>query len=106
MPSIVQEPKDQGKCARALLGAPVVASPGKCPICGKTLKGRQRVCSGKCRATMSRRRRIPVKAEDLRDLRALVTSTMERVTEIKADATTMLERLWEVKAKLDRHLSG
>jgi hypothetical protein len=55
---------------------------------------------------MSRRRRIPVKAEDLRDLRALVTSTMERVTEIKADATTMLERLWEVKAKLDRHLSG
>ena len=97
------------KSERAPCSAPprvVVASPGCCPICGRPLRGRQRCCSGRCRAALSRRRRIPVKAEDLRGLRVLVTETVERVSEIKADATAMLDRLWEAKTALERYLNG
>lgn len=64
-----------------------------CPICRKPLTGCQRsACSDRCRAAKSRRARIPVKAEELRNLRALVTTT--------------LESLWEAKAKLDRYVGG
>ena len=55
---------------------------------------------------MSRRRRIPIKVADLRDLRGLVKETVGRVSGIKADATAMLERLWEAKAALEKYLSG
>ncbi|MFI5341960.1 MAG: hypothetical protein ACHQ7N_19250 [Candidatus Methylomirabilales bacterium] len=57
------------------------------------MRGRQTsACSDRCRAALSRRRRIPVKAEEIRDLRALVKTT--------------LESLWEAKAKLDRYVGG
>ncbi|MFI5339832.1 MAG: hypothetical protein ACHQ7N_08335 [Candidatus Methylomirabilales bacterium] len=77
-------------------------------ICGAPLGGRpdQHCCSGRCRAALSRRNRVPIPAKDLRDLRALLTATMERVTEIKADATAMIERLWEAKAKLEKYVGG
>jgi predicted nucleic acid-binding Zn ribbon protein len=46
------------EAARALVGAPVGESRG-CPAagCGAPLVGRQRACSGKCRAALSRARR-------------------------------------------------
>ncbi len=65
--------------------------PRPCPICGVGLRGRQTsACSDKHRAAKSRRKRVPVKAEELRDLRALVKTT--------------LESLWEAKAALDRYV--
>ncbi len=67
--------------------------PRTCPICGAGLKGRQTsACSDKHRAAKSRRARVPVKAEELRNLRALVKTT--------------LESLWEAQAKLDKYVGG
>jgi len=67
--------------------------PGACPICGGGLKGRQTsACSDKCRAAKSRRRRIPVNAEVLRDLRALLDTT--------------LESLWEARTTLEKYGGG
>ena len=62
--------------------------------------------SDRCRAALSRRKRIPVNAEEFRKIRELVRATMERVSEIKVDATVMLERLWEAKAALEKYLDG
>jgi predicted nucleic acid-binding Zn ribbon protein len=89
MPQPLSPLDPSSETARALSPAPVVRS---CPACGAELTGRQKCCSGKCRAALSRRRRIPVKAEDLRDLRAMVKMT--------------LENLWEAKVKLDKLLGG
>ncbi len=72
---------------------PEETTPRICPICGVELRGRQTsACSDKHRAALSRRKRIPVKAEELRHLRALVTTT--------------LESLWEAKAALHRYGGG
>ncbi len=50
-----------------------------CPVCGAGLKGRQTsACSDRCRAAKSRRSRIPVKAEDLRELRALLVAKLDK----------------------------
>ena len=35
----------------------MIKSSRTCPVCGKALTGRQRACSGKCRAKKSRRKR-------------------------------------------------
>ncbi len=48
--------------ARALSVGSLVDSRG-CPVCGKSLKGRQRVCSGACRAKRSREQRAQRQAE-------------------------------------------
>jgi hypothetical protein len=85
-----QEESERAPCSASPYH--VVASPGSCPICLTPLRGRQKCCSGKCRATLSRRRRIPVPVEEVRALRGLVTTT--------------LESLWEVKAKLDNYVGG
>jgi len=105
MPTLVEETE------RAAPGPSVVCSrePSQdtCPVCGTPLRGRQRsACSDRCRAALSRRRRIPVRAQDLRDLRVLVRETVDRVSEIKADATVMLDRLWEAKTALEGYLGG
>ena len=102
MPKLTSLPDPLPQSARALSLPPVVRS---CPICGTPLTGRQKACSGKCRAALSRRKRIPVKAEDLRDLWGLAKETIGRVSEIKADATAMLERLWEAKVSLEKYLN-
>jgi len=97
----------QAQSERAPCSAPhgaVVASARACPVCGTPLHGRQESCSARCRAAKSRRARIPVRAEELRALRALLRETVERVSEIKADATVMLESLWEATAALDRYV--
>lgn len=77
-----------------------------CPGCGKPLTGRQKACSGRCRAVLSRRRRLQVPAEDLKALWALLKGTLEQVTGIQRDAGAMLERLWEAKAELEKILGG
>ena len=87
---LIPPPDPLPRSARALPGAPVVSSPGVCPGCGKALTGRQKCCSGKCRAALSRQRRIAVPVEELRVLRSLVKTT--------------LETLWEAKAKLDKYV--
>jgi len=85
-------PDRQPQGARALLAGIVVATPGQCPICGAPLHGRQKCCSGKCRAALSRRRRIPIARQDLQEIRRALVSS--------------LEAAWEAKAELDRHLGG
>jgi predicted nucleic acid-binding Zn ribbon protein len=47
-------PKVPAETARADLAGSGV---GCCPVCGAPLRGRQRVCSGRCRARLSRARR-------------------------------------------------
>jgi len=47
------QPEAPAEGARALQGAIPVPS---CPACGKALTPRQRACSGRCRAALSRRR--------------------------------------------------
>jgi predicted nucleic acid-binding Zn ribbon protein len=45
------------EAARALVeGSPAGCVGRFCPLCGKSLRPRQRVCSGRCRAELSRRR--------------------------------------------------
>jgi predicted nucleic acid-binding Zn ribbon protein len=58
------EPEEQPKSARALSSSPMVPS---CPICGAALQGKQKACSGKCRAALSRRRKA--EAETRREQR-------------------------------------
>ena len=55
----------------------MVGSPGTCPVCGKGLTGRQTACSARCRAARSRRRRIPVKREELQAIRSTLRRTIE-----------------------------
>lgn len=88
MAEIATTVKRHPEAARALVGGSMIS----CPGCGKALTGRQRACSGRCRAILSRRKRIPVKVEDLRAIRSLVKMT--------------LEGLWEAKATLDRYVGG
>ncbi len=56
MLSVNPVPEVQPQAARA----PVVGSSEACPFCGKPLTGRQRLCSGRCRAALSRQRRAEV----------------------------------------------
>ena len=53
-------PIPRSKAARALLAG----AEAQCPSCGEPLIGRRKVCSGKCRAKLSRER----KADELRAL--------------------------------------
>ncbi len=95
MPTHTEVAPPTEKSERAPRSAPrgaVVASPGGCPGCGKALTGRQKACSGRCRALLSRRRRIPVKAQDLRDLGAVVVATLERLWEAKNSLDNLLAR--------------
>jgi len=54
MPQPLSPLDPSSETARALSPAPVVRS---CPACGAELTGRQKCCSGKCRAALSRRKR-------------------------------------------------
>jgi len=49
----IPTPEIPAEAARALLEASPLSS---CPACGKPMTRRQRACSGRCRATVSRRR--------------------------------------------------
>jgi predicted nucleic acid-binding Zn ribbon protein len=53
MPLRVRRPNPRSEAARALLAG----AERECPGCGKPLTDRQRACSGRCRAKLSRARR-------------------------------------------------
>jgi len=77
---------------------PGAIAPGKanrrtCPICGRRLPGRQTsACSDRCRAALSRRKRIAIERQDLQELRGLLQITRDR--------------LWAAQPALDRQLGG
>jgi predicted nucleic acid-binding Zn ribbon protein len=56
-----------------------VGSGRECPACGKPISGRQRACSAKCRAALSRQRRADrLKARD-REIRGLLEVALKRL---------------------------
>ena len=61
-----------------------------CPVCGTALRpGQTSACSGKCRAILSRRRRVPLPVKEARAM--------------KASVTMILDTAWGIKAILDRY---
>jgi predicted nucleic acid-binding Zn ribbon protein len=68
-----QRPEVQPEAARAL----VVGSCGTCPVCReRPLVGRQQVCSGRCRAALSRQRREQARAERDRQIGELLKAAL------------------------------
>jgi uncharacterized membrane protein YccC len=80
MLSVVPPDEPAEKAARALLGASEQAS-RECPApgCGRPLTGRQRACSGKCRAALSRLRREEGHRAALSDARELLEAALRRL---------------------------
>jgi len=74
-----QEKSERAPCS-ASPGA-VVASSGTCPICGTPLTGRQKACSGKCRAALSRRRKAEGQAHRDRRVRELLERALGELGE-------------------------
>jgi len=63
--------------ARALLGgAPANVPDRRCPVCGNSLRPRQRVCSGRCRAELSRRRQAEARQARDEQVRALLLAAL------------------------------
>jgi predicted nucleic acid-binding Zn ribbon protein len=54
---------------------------GSCPICGQPLKGKQTVCSPKCRIERSRRRREGKRQNDLAKVRLLLKEALNMLAE-------------------------
>jgi|OpeIllAssembly_1097287.scaffolds.fasta_scaffold2229890_2 predicted nucleic acid-binding Zn ribbon protein len=49
-----------------------------CPVCGTPLRpGQTSACSGKCRAILSRRRRVPLPMAEAKAIRASLTAALE-----------------------------
>ncbi len=47
-----------------------------CPICGKSLTGRQQVCSGRCRAKLSRQKKAAEQTQRDRRLREMLEAAL------------------------------
>ena len=63
------------RAAVAPRGGAVVASSRPCPVCGQAMTGRRTsACSDKCRATKSRRQRVPIPVDKYRDILASLTA--------------------------------
>jgi len=62
-----------------------------CVVCGTplTVRPQQKCCSAKCRAALSRLRRVPLPLAEAREFRAWLT--------------TILETAWDIKATLERY---
>ena len=56
---------------------------GGCPVCGRELTGRQRVCSARCRAALSRKKSLEVRAERDARIRLLLRTVIETATEAR-----------------------
>jgi predicted nucleic acid-binding Zn ribbon protein len=54
---------------------------GSCPICGQPLKGKQTVCSPKCRIERSRRRREAERQNELAKVRLLLRDALRLLEE-------------------------
>lgn len=68
--------------ARALLVASQLRC---CPACGTPLRPRQRACSGRCRAALSRVRRSARQQARLEEIRALVARTGRLLGEVASE---------------------
>ena len=71
------------EAARALLDAPAAdACPLVCRVCGKPLRCRQRqVCSGKCRAALSRGRKAEAESQRIRRVCVLLAEALRLLGE-------------------------
>jgi predicted nucleic acid-binding Zn ribbon protein len=79
MPNDHSVPETRPPGARAL-GA---ASGRECPGCGKRLTDRQKACSAKCRATLSRRRRSGrLETRDL-EIRGLLEAALKKLEDAR-----------------------
>ena len=69
--------------ARALLGTPTEDTrPPVCSVCGKALCRRQRqVCSGKCRAALSRGRKAEAASQRTQRVRVLLAEALRLLGE-------------------------
>ncbi len=66
------------EAARALVeGSPANAGGRLCPICDKPLRPRQRVCSGRCRAELSRRRQAQLRHARDQQIRELLVAALD-----------------------------
>jgi predicted nucleic acid-binding Zn ribbon protein len=65
MSEALTTPEGRTEAARALSMSPGV----ECPACGGPLTGRQRACSGKCRAELSRRRHAEARQAEAQEVR-------------------------------------
>ena len=77
MSGTLRESEAQPEGVRAVSLSPVVRS--SCPIGGVPLRGRQRACSGKCRAALSRQRR----GDDLALVEESLTRALTRVRALR-----------------------
>jgi len=60
-------------------GTPVTANNRRCPVCSELLTPRQRVCSGRCRAELSRRRQANVRQARDQAVRALLIAALDLI---------------------------
>jgi predicted nucleic acid-binding Zn ribbon protein len=60
-------------------GTPVSANDRLCPVCSDLLRPRQRVCSGRCRAELSRLRQVEARQARDRQLRALLLAALDLI---------------------------
>jgi predicted nucleic acid-binding Zn ribbon protein len=60
-------------------GTPADAGDRRCPVCSDPLRPRQQVCSGKCRAELSRRRQAEARQARGRQVRALLLAVLDLI---------------------------
>lgn len=66
-------PEVPPESARALgVTATVESTERQCPACGRPLTVRQRACSAKCRAALSRRRQNEARQAQIQDVQSLL----------------------------------
>ena len=71
-------PEVSPETARAVLGGIADDLPARhCPVCWGPLRDRQRTCSGRCRAAISRQRRAEVEAERDQELQELLERALK-----------------------------
>jgi len=92
MPSDPTQAPDRPESARAHDPPSVVGSPRGCPVCGTALRGRQSCCSGRCRAALSRRRRVPLRLADAHTIRRRIETALGLLAEARAILAGYRER--------------
>jgi predicted nucleic acid-binding Zn ribbon protein len=66
------------EAARALVGGSLVDSGDRrCPVCQKPLRPRQRACSGRCRAEISRQRKDQARQARERQIQTLLRAALD-----------------------------
>jgi len=71
-------PQVPAEAARAPVeGSPAGGGGRFCPVCGEPLRPRQRVCSGRCRAELSRRRQAQLRQARDQQIRELLVAALD-----------------------------